>query len=189
MQFLPGHFCIAHALMHMHSSTCTQAIPFCKCGAAQLDIDKHLIVGFFMSAYHMAETRHAMQVLDRLTPIEQQLLSQRLTQLRHVLDPGFSPLNWNSLGIPDFVATCNKVSCSLVHTALQCFRIIMFQLATAMFRSCANTADAPTCANTHSMQDSDAMRDCTTCLNCPRLLGLSPKQAFACRQSMSSSLL
>ncbi len=51
-----------------------------------------------------------MQVLDRLTPVEQQLLSQRLTQLRHVLDPGFSPLNWNSLGIPDFVATCNKVS-------------------------------------------------------------------------------
>ena len=50
-----------------------------------------------------------MQVLDRLTPVEQQLLSQRLTQLRHVLDPGFSPLNWNSLGIPDFVATCNKV--------------------------------------------------------------------------------
>lgn len=50
------------------------------------------------------------QVLDRLTPVEQQLLSQRLTQLRHVLDPGFSPLNWNSLGIPDFVATCNRVS-------------------------------------------------------------------------------
>ncbi|DBA95316.1 TPA: Dynein heavy chain cytoplasmic [Trebouxia sp. C0006] len=48
------------------------------------------------------------KVLDRLTPVEQQLLSQRLTQLRHVLDPGFSPLNWNSLGIPDFVATCNR---------------------------------------------------------------------------------
>lgn len=57
-----------------------------------------------------------MQVLDRLTPIEQQLLSQRLTQLRHVLDPGFSPLNWNSLGIPDFVATCNKVSCAVIYT-------------------------------------------------------------------------
>lgn len=56
--------------------------------------------------------KRGMQVLDRLTPIEQQLLSQRLTQLRHVLDPGFSPLNWNSLGIPDFVATCNKVSCT-----------------------------------------------------------------------------
>ena len=53
---------------------------------------------------------YALQVLDRLTPVEQQLLSQRLTQLRHVLDPGFSPLNWNSLGIPDFVATCNRVS-------------------------------------------------------------------------------
>ena len=52
----------------------------------------------------------SLQVLDRLTPVEQQLLSQRLTQLRHVLDPGFSPLNWNSLGIPDFVATCNRVS-------------------------------------------------------------------------------
>ena len=65
-----------------------------------------------------------MQVLDRLTPIEQQLLSHRLTQLRHVLDPGFSPLNWNSLGIPDFVATCNKVSCSFLHTALQCFHFV-----------------------------------------------------------------
>ena len=56
-----------------------------------------------------------MQVLDRLTPVEQQLLSQRLTQLRHVLNPGFSPLNWNSLGIPDFVATCNRVSAKLRH--------------------------------------------------------------------------
>ena len=51
-----------------------------------------------------------MQVTEQLTGVEQHLLSQRLAQLRTALNPGFSPLNWNSLGIPDFVASCNKVS-------------------------------------------------------------------------------
>lgn len=119
---------------------------------------------------HMAETRHAVQVLDRLTSIEQQLLSQRLTQLRHVLDPGFSPLNWNSLGIPDFVATCNKVSCSF---AQQCF---CFMTCEAQFVLSA------------AVLVQVMLRMWKQCVNFPHFLGLSPRQKRACRQSMSSSL-
>lgn len=35
-------------------------------------------------------------------------MSQKMLQLEAALGPGFSPLNWNSLGIPDFIASCNK---------------------------------------------------------------------------------
>ena len=88
----------------------------------------------------------AVQVLDRLTPIEQQLLSQRLTQLRHVLDPGFSPLNWNSLGIPDFVAICNKVGCTIAHIATLSHRYTISR--------CGSRANNITCGHAHqySMQ-------------------------------------
>ncbi|CAD7701503.1 unnamed protein product, partial [Ostreobium quekettii] len=51
---------------------------------------------------------HYYQVLSMLTPVERSLMSQKLRQLELVLGPGFSPLNWNSLGISDFVASCNK---------------------------------------------------------------------------------
>lgn len=35
-------------------------------------------------------------------------MNQKMLQLEAALGPGFSPLNWNSLGIPDFIASCNK---------------------------------------------------------------------------------
>jgi dynein heavy chain, axonemal len=39
---------------------------------------------------------------------EQVLLSELLKELEASLDPGFQVLNWNSLGISDFVAQCRK---------------------------------------------------------------------------------
>ena len=36
------------------------------------------------------------------------LLSERTKQLKAILDPGFSPLNWNSLVIPDFIQNVQK---------------------------------------------------------------------------------
>ena len=39
------------------------------------------------------------EVTTDLLPIEKELFSARLERLERVLDPGFSPLNWNSLGI------------------------------------------------------------------------------------------
>lgn len=35
-------------------------------------------------------------------------MKKKVQRLEMTLGPGFSPLNWNSLGIPDFIASCNK---------------------------------------------------------------------------------
>ncbi|KAK3269901.1 Dynein heavy chain cytoplasmic, partial [Cymbomonas tetramitiformis] len=51
---------------------------------------------------------HYHSVIGLCTGVEQNLLAKRLEKLEEILNPGFSPLNWNSLGIPDFVASCNK---------------------------------------------------------------------------------
>lgn len=59
---------------------------------------------------HLPQSCAIVQVTEQLKGVEQHLLSHRLAQLRTALNPGFSPLNWNSLGIPDFVASCNKVN-------------------------------------------------------------------------------
>ena len=43
-------------------------------------------------------------LLDSLTPLEEQLLTQRISALNGAaLRPGLTTYNWNSLGIPDFV--------------------------------------------------------------------------------------
>jgi dynein axonemal heavy chain len=52
--------------------------------------------------------RHYQLVLDRLSDTERILLSKRIEELRSVLEPGFGPLNWNSLAIPDFVDSCER---------------------------------------------------------------------------------
>ena len=43
-----------------------------------------------------------------LSPIERELFSARLKDLDSCLDRGFYPLNWNSLGIGDFLSACTK---------------------------------------------------------------------------------
>ncbi len=59
---------------------------------------------------------HLGQVVENLTSVERELLSEHLLKLRHALDPGFTYLNWTSLGILDFVAAATKVRpCSALH--------------------------------------------------------------------------
>ncbi len=48
------------------------------------------------------------QVTERLSSVERQLLSAKLSRLERCLDPGLASLNWNSLAIPDFVAVCSR---------------------------------------------------------------------------------
>ena len=38
-----------------------------------------------------------------LSPVQQKLLRKQILELDKCLSPGLSPLNWNSLGITDFI--------------------------------------------------------------------------------------
>eukprot|EP00899_Mesostigma_viride_P018540 jgi/Mesvir1/26688/Mv20468-RA.1 len=61
---------------------------------------------------------HYHTTINMLNPVESALLAVRRKELEKVLNAGFSPLNWNSLGIPDFIASCMKAInefASLVH--------------------------------------------------------------------------
>lgn len=40
--------------------------------------------------------------------MECDLLAQKLAELKRMLLPGFSPLNWTALGIHDFAAATNQ---------------------------------------------------------------------------------
>ena len=51
----------------------------------------------------------ACQVTESLQTLEQHLLSTQLATLRRALAPGFLPLNWHSLGIPEFTTSIDKV--------------------------------------------------------------------------------
>ena len=55
-----------------------------------------------------AMLKHYHDVIGQLNEIERSLLSVRLAELESVLDPGFTRLNWNSLGVQDFVASTEK---------------------------------------------------------------------------------
>jgi dynein heavy chain len=46
--------------------------------------------------------------LGALTAAERSLLTQHVENLKGVLKPGFDTLNWNSLGIADFIQTCRN---------------------------------------------------------------------------------
>eukprot|EP00898_Chlorokybus_atmophyticus_P006649 jgi/Chlat1/6986/Chrsp56S00523 len=51
---------------------------------------------------------HYQAVIGSISPVERTLLEVRLERLERCLDAGFSPLNWNSLGIPEFITSCTK---------------------------------------------------------------------------------
>ncbi|TPX63919.1 hypothetical protein SpCBS45565_g06282 [Spizellomyces sp. 'palustris'] len=46
-------------------------------------------------------------ILDVLDSAERKLLQTHIAELKRVMKPGFSRLNWNSLGIPEFISRCN----------------------------------------------------------------------------------
>ncbi|KAI8847268.1 dynein heavy chain and region D6 of dynein motor-domain-containing protein [Chytridium lagenaria] len=47
-------------------------------------------------------------VLDLLDSAERKLLQAHILELKRVMKPGFTRLNWNSLGIPEFIQRCNQ---------------------------------------------------------------------------------
>ena len=49
-------------------------------------------------------------VLDSLDGAERKLLQSNVAELKRVMKPGFTRLNWNSLGIHEFIQRCNQVS-------------------------------------------------------------------------------
>ncbi|KAI9351727.1 dynein heavy chain, N-terminal region 1-domain-containing protein [Zopfochytrium polystomum] len=48
------------------------------------------------------------EVVGSLDAAEHKLLSQHIGELHRVMKPGLTRLNWNSLGIPDFIQRCNQ---------------------------------------------------------------------------------
>lgn len=53
-------------------------------------------------------------VMDSLDAPEKKLLTVHIAELGRVLKPGFTRLNWNSLGIPEFLVRCNNVQYCLI---------------------------------------------------------------------------
>lgn len=52
--------------------------------------------------------QHYYDVISQLLPIESDLMKRKLDELEVSLQPGFTILNWNSLGIPEFITACSK---------------------------------------------------------------------------------
>ena len=57
-------------------------------------------LNLFIKNYHA--------VIDSLELVEKKLLLSHISELKRVLKPGFTRLNWNSLGIPDFNSRCTQ---------------------------------------------------------------------------------
>lgn len=62
--------------------------------------------------YHLVENLNTMirsykAVMDPLDSSERKLFAVHINELRRVMKPGFTRLNWNSLGIPEFIQRCN----------------------------------------------------------------------------------
>ena len=52
--------------------------------------------------------RNLKNLVGPLDSAERKLLQAQLNEMRRVLKPGLSRLNWNSLGIPEFIHKCNQ---------------------------------------------------------------------------------
>lgn len=53
--------------------------------------------------------RNYQSAVSKVGVAEKPLITRMLEDLKKVLNPGFEVLNWNSLGIPDFIAKCEQV--------------------------------------------------------------------------------
>jgi dynein heavy chain len=63
--------------------------------------------------YNLVESLQAMlnnlySVVDLLNDAEKKLLAANLNEIRRIIKPGLSRLNWNSLGIPEYLVKCNQ---------------------------------------------------------------------------------
>jgi dynein heavy chain, axonemal len=62
--------------------------------------------------YHLCQTLSTMiksynAVIDPMDVAERKLFVSHIAELNRVMRPGFARLNWNSLGVPDFIQKCN----------------------------------------------------------------------------------
>jgi dynein heavy chain len=62
--------------------------------------------------YNLVESLNSMirsynEVMEPLDQTERKLFSSQINELRRVMKPGFTRLNWNSLGIPEYLQKCN----------------------------------------------------------------------------------
>lgn len=48
------------------------------------------------------------EVIDPMDSSEKKLFATHIAELKRIMKPGFSRLNWNSLGIPEFIQRCNQ---------------------------------------------------------------------------------
>jgi len=46
------------------------------------------------------------EAIAKLSEVEKQLLYQRIQDLHQVMAPGFDSINWNALGIRDYIDCC-----------------------------------------------------------------------------------
>ncbi|KAJ3349859.1 Dynein heavy chain 10, axonemal [Entophlyctis luteolus] len=79
------------------------AVPECALNVALQEEKYYSLVESLIS---MLENYHS--VINLLDAAEIKLLSSQLNDLKRALKPGFSRLNWNSLGIPEFISRCNQ---------------------------------------------------------------------------------
>ncbi|KAF5830619.1 hypothetical protein DUNSADRAFT_14266 [Dunaliella salina] len=69
------------------------------------------------SLQHMLE--HYYEVIEQLSPIERELMAKKLSELESCLHAGFHTLNWNSLGIPEFIQACRRAINSFLQVVKQ----------------------------------------------------------------------
>lgn len=62
--------------------------------------------------YNLVESLNSMiksynALIDPMDASEKKLFATHINELKRIMKPGFSRLNWNSLGIPEFIQKCN----------------------------------------------------------------------------------
>jgi dynein heavy chain len=62
-------------------------------------------------------------LIDPLDSVERKLLDAHISELKRVMRPGFSRLNWNSLGVPEYLQRCNIVIFFNFRKSISCHRL------------------------------------------------------------------
>jgi dynein heavy chain len=52
--------------------------------------------------------RNLVNVVGPLNSAERNLLQAHLNEVKRIMKPGLTRLNWNSLGIPEYIHKCNQ---------------------------------------------------------------------------------
>lgn len=74
--------------------------------ALNIALQEEKYFGFVENLESMLQSYH--EVIQSLDAAEKKLLSEHISELHRVMKAGFTRLNWNSLGIPEFIQRCNQ---------------------------------------------------------------------------------